>query len=130
MEMTKRYMLDTNAIIYMLNGRLASPLPDGHYSVSIITEIELLSFPDLSQGEEQQIRVLLREFQTIPLTESVSAKTIQLRRNNKKLKLPDAVIAASAIQQQAVLLTNDQIFSAIDGLSYQTLQLVSGHSEP
>ena len=117
-------MLDTNAIIYMLNGRLASPLPDGHYSVSIITEIELLSFPDLSQGEEQQIRVLLREFQTIPLTESVSAKTIQLRRNNKKLKLPDAVIAASAIQQQAVLLTNDQIFSAIDGLSYQTLQLV------
>ncbi len=124
MEMTKRYMLDTNAIIYMLNGRLASPLPDGHYSVSIITEIELLSFPDLSQGEEQQIRVLLREFQTIPLTESVSAKTIQLRRNNKKLKLPDAVIAASAIQQQAVLLTNDQIFSAIDGLSYQTLQLV------
>ena len=124
MEMTKRYMLDTNAIIYMLNGRLASPLPDGHYSVSIITEIELLSFPDLSQGEEQQIRVLLREFQTIPLTESVSAKTIQLRRNNKKLKLPDAVIAASAILQQAVLLTNDQIFSAIDGLSYQTLQLV------
>ena len=124
MEMTKRYMLDTNAIIYMLNGRLASPLRDGHYSVSIITEIELLSFPDLSQGEEQQIRVLLREFQTIPLTESVSAKTIQLRRNNKKLKLPDAVIAASAIQQQAVLLTNDQIFSAIDGLSYQTLQLV------
>ena len=124
MEMTKRYMLDTNAIIYMLNGRLASPLRDGHYSVSIITEIELLSFPDLSQGEEQQIRVLLREFQTIPLTESVSAKTIQLRRNNKKLKLPDAVIAASAILQQAVLLTNDQIFSAIDGLSYQTLQLV------
>ena len=124
MEMTTRYMLDTNAIIYMLNGRLASPLPDGHYSVSIITEIELLSFPDLSQGEEQQIRVLLREFQTIPLTESVSAKTIQLRRNNKKLKLPDAVIAASAILQQAVLLTNDQIFSAIDGLSYQTLQLV------
>ena len=122
--MTTRYMLDTNAIIYMLNGRLASPLPDGHYSVSIITEIELLSFPDLSQGEEQQIRVLLREFQTIPLTESVSAKTIQLRRNNKKLKLPDAVIAASAILQQAVLLTNDQIFSAIDGLSYQTLQLV------
>ena len=35
-----RYMLDTNAIIYMLNGRLASLLPDGHYSVSIITEIE------------------------------------------------------------------------------------------
>jgi len=98
--------------------------PTGIICVSIITEIELLLFPDLSQGEEQQIRVLLREFQTIPLTESVSAKTIQLCRNNKKLKLPDAVIAASAIQQQAVLLTNDQIFSAIDGLSYQTLQLV------
>ena len=41
-----------------------------------------------------------------------------------KVKLSDAVIAATAILQQAVLLINDQYFSAIDGLSYRTLQLL------
>jgi len=128
MVLTKRYMLDTNAIIYLLNGSLASPLPDGLYCVSIITEIELLSFPDLSRDEEQKIRFLVEELQTIPLTDEVGAKTIGLRRNNKKIKLPDAVIAATAILQQAVLLTNDQIFSDIDSLSYQSLQLLPTQS--
>ena len=39
MELIKRYMLDTNAIIYLISGRLALPLPEGQYSVSIITEM-------------------------------------------------------------------------------------------
>lgn len=32
-----RYLLDTNAVIYLVNGRLALPLPEGKYSISIIT---------------------------------------------------------------------------------------------
>ena len=42
MELIKRYLLDTDAIIYPVSGLL--PLPNGKYSVSIFTEIELLSF--------------------------------------------------------------------------------------
>lgn len=48
MELIKRYLLDTNAIIYLVSGRLASPLPEGRFSVSIITEIELLSYAGIS----------------------------------------------------------------------------------
>ena len=48
MELIRRYLLDTNAVIYLLSGRLVLPLPDGQYSVSIITEIELLSFSGIS----------------------------------------------------------------------------------
>jgi len=53
------FLLDTNAIIYLVNGRLGSGVPGGRYGVSVITEIELLSFPDLQLDEEQHIRAFL-----------------------------------------------------------------------
>ena len=55
----QRYLLDTNAIIYLIGGRLAAPLPAGHYSFSVISEIELLSFSGLSAEDEQKIGELL-----------------------------------------------------------------------
>ena len=88
MELTNHYILDTNVVIYLLGGRLASPLPEGSYSVSIITEIELLSFHQLSDNEEQQILDMLQSINKILLTDDVSHKTIQLQRQNNKLKLP------------------------------------------
>ncbi|MGB7511879.1 MAG: type II toxin-antitoxin system VapC family toxin [Pelodictyon phaeoclathratiforme] len=129
MELTTRYLLDTNAIIYLLNGHLATPLPKGQYSVSIITEIELLSFHALSDKEEQLITDLLQQMDKISLTDEVSRKAINLRRSNKKLKLPDAVIAATAIIKNAILLTNDHIFSAVVGLNTQSLQLLDDSTQ-
>lgn len=73
-------MLDTNAIIYLVGGRLAFPLPDGRYSVSIITEIELLSFPGISTEEEQKIRDLLLLLDRVHLTDTVRDEAIRLRR--------------------------------------------------
>lgn len=120
--MIARYLLDTNTIIYLVNGRLASPLPEGKYSISIITEIELLSFSGLSDEEERQIRELLLVLDRVQLSDTVRDQTILLRRRNR-LKLPDAIIAASALTQQAILLTNDQSFASIDGLDCKALQL-------
>ena len=122
MELSRRYLLDTNAVIYLVNGRLVFPLPDGQYRVSIITEIELLSFPDLSASEEEKIRDLLRLFNRVHLTDAVRDETIRLRRKNR-LKLPDAIVAASALIYDAILLTNDQAFSSINGLAVESLQL-------
>lgn len=34
------YVLDTNAVIYLQQGALADPLPEGRYYLSVITEIE------------------------------------------------------------------------------------------
>lgn len=122
MELIKRYFLDTNAVIYLVSGRLALPLPDGRYSVSIITEIELLSFAGISAGEEKKIHNLLFSLDRVHITEAVRDETIRLRRKNR-LKLPDAVIAASALIQRAVLLTNDQAFASVEGLTVESLQL-------
>ena len=124
MELNARYFLDTNVIIYLLNNQLAEPLPAGHYSVSIITEIELLSFSGLTAGEEKSVRDLLTELEQIPLSsDTLKNKTIQLRRANS-IKLPDAVIAASAIINNSVLLTNDKVFNGIEGLKYRSLRLL------
>jgi len=128
-ELTNHYIIDTNVVIYLLSGRLASPLPVGHYSVSIITEIELLSFHQLSDTEEQQILDMLQSINKISLTDKVSRKTIQLRRHNNKLKLPDAVIAATTIINDAILLTNDQAFSSITGLKTQAVKLLNSETE-
>ena len=119
----RRYMLDTNAVIYLLSGRIRMPLPEGKYSASIITEIELLSFSGLTQEDEQKIQNLLLAIDRIYLTDSVRDETIRLRRKTK-LKLPDAIIVASALIHDAILLTNDKDFSTIDGLVFETLPIL------
>ena len=45
-----RAILDTNAVIYLQKGWLAEPLPPGEYLISVITEIELLSFASLDDS--------------------------------------------------------------------------------
>ena len=59
----------------------------------------------------------------IYLTDSVRDETIRLRRKTK-LKLPDAIIVASALIHDAILLTNDKDFSTIDGLVFETLPIL------
>ncbi|MBF0487781.1 MAG: type II toxin-antitoxin system VapC family toxin [Nitrospirae bacterium] len=116
-------MLDTNAVIYLIGGSLATnTLPDGEYGLSVITEIELLSFPSLTIDEEKTIRILIDSVQRLPLSDAVRDATIGLRRR-VGLKLPDAVIAATALQWGAVLLTNDSRMADIPDLKTQTLVL-------
>lgn len=119
----QRYLLDTNAIIYLIGGRLATPLPAGQYSFSVISEIELLSFPGLSAEDEQKITELLALLDRVELTQAVRLEAIKLRKQ-KRLKLPDAIIAASAINCDATLFTNDQAFYVTSGLTVQSLQLI------
>lgn len=59
------YLLDTNIILYHLGGRLKRPLPNGRFIVSFVTEIELLSYPDLSKAEEHVIRDFLGKLHII-----------------------------------------------------------------
>ena len=118
----RRYLLDTNAIIHLIGGRLAAPLPAGQYSFSVISEIELLSFPGLTDEDEQKITELLSLLDRIELTQDVCREAIKLRKK-KRIKLPDAIIAASAIYRDATLLTNDQALQATSGLATQSLLL-------
>jgi predicted nucleic acid-binding protein len=110
-----RSLLDTNMVLYLLADRLANPLPQGEYFVSVITEIELLSYPSLTEDEEQKIQTFLEDIVLIELSRDIRSATIDLRRKTG-LKLPDAIIAATAIAINAKLLTNDRVFDRVSGL--------------
>ena len=73
---------------------------------SVITEIELLAFPGLTSSEEVLIRSALAKVTVHGIDQNVKEEAIRLRRN-ARLKLPDAIIAATAICHRAVLVTND-----------------------
>lgn len=119
-----RYVPDTNALIYLLDNRLAQPFPSGQYGYSVITEIELLSWPKMQPQTEGNCRELLATMQRIELDAPIRETTITLRREHR-LKLPDALIAACVIHFDAVLLTNDQRLNSIPGLHCQEVELKS-----
>ena len=116
------FILDTNIFIYLFAGSLKEPLPDKVLGYSVITEIELLSYPGLSQKDERQIRKLLSEMNHIALTKEIKRQTIQIRKKYK-IKLPDAIISATAIVNNATLLTNDEQLLAIPSLKASSLDI-------
>ncbi|MDP2902064.1 MAG: PIN domain-containing protein [Methylovulum sp.] len=116
------YLFDTNILIYLLNNCLAENLPSGRYGYSVITEIELLSFPALTATDMEIINTYLGNIVLMNLTEAIKQKTISLRRTYR-IKLPDAIIAATAIEAGAVLLTNDKALHAIENIACLSLQV-------
>lgn len=45
-------ILDTNVVLHYLGGRLPNPLEKKQYIISIVTEIELLSYPSIQAVQE------------------------------------------------------------------------------
>lgn len=105
--MVMKFLADTNIAIYELQGRLAEHLPDGRYFLSVISEIELLAYPGLTTAEEKGIKNLLKTIEVVTITDAIKTETIQIRRT-QNLRLPDAIIIATARVLECVLLTNDQ----------------------
>jgi len=116
-------LLDTNIVIYHLGGRLAHPLSEGEYAVSVITELELLSYSDFSDAEEQATLEFLRRVRIIGLSQETKRKTVEIRRGTH-MKLPDAIIAATALALDLELITNDPMFKQVKEISCTSLPLV------
>ncbi len=101
----KKYLLDTNSIIYALDKGFI--FPNYNYYFSIITEIELLSFSKLTKEDSDTIKLALSNFKSIPIDNDIKDITIKIRKENK-IKLPDSVIIASALEKNAILVTSDK----------------------
>ena len=100
-------ILDTSVVLYQLAGRVAEHMGEGEFCISVITELELFSYPAISASEEQQVRTFIAGVTVIGLTRKIREATIRLRRSYA-LRLPDAIIAATALSFEAELLTNDK----------------------
>jgi predicted nucleic acid-binding protein len=111
-------LLDTNVLIYLSQGRLDTRLlieENKRYFVSLITAMELLSYRFDSEDEEALVRQILSLFEIIEVTLPLSSLVAQLRRT-QPLKLPDAIIAATAHHHDLTLITNDQQLLKLDAI--------------
>ena len=120
--MGKRYLLDTNIVIDFLGNKLPakkkkhlSSIVDSEINLSVINKIELLGF---SKVDQEIINFV--GFSTIfPLDELIVDKTIEIR-SLYYIKLPDAIIAATALYHNLILVTrNTKDFRKVDGLSVE-----------
>ena len=109
----KRYLLDTNAIIALLQGnsQLNQLLKDADWvGISVINQIEFLAFSGLTTKDIRLFQKFLQRVEILDLSGDdfiLIEKIIEIRQQYH-LKLPDAIIAAMAIQNSASLITADR----------------------
>jgi predicted nucleic acid-binding protein len=116
-------ILDTNIMIDFLQGREQARLLFQGYRekatlmmISMITVVEVLvGIFDLEK--QKKVRVWLQSFQTVSVDSDIAHAAIGLRQTFK-LKVPDALIMATAQYHQGILVTRDRDFCRIPGVHY------------
>ena len=108
------HLLDTNVVIGLLKGHApavalaqSAGLVLDRAAVSQITRMELLGFPAIAPEEELAALAFLTQCGVLGISGEIEALAITLRRSGG-LKLPDAIIAATAKVIGAKLLTMDE----------------------
>lgn len=100
-------IFDTNVLIYMSKYLInLNNLPIEKASISVITKIEALGFSFTNIEEHQLLQDICNELKVIPLSDAIAEETIRIRASNR-IKLPDAIIYATALVQKTPLLTNN-----------------------
>jgi hypothetical protein len=113
-----KIFIDTNIAIYLLNGdtSLAEILHSKQLYISFITQLELLGYPNLSENQIQQIDLMLENFIILDINTQIKQRTINLRKKYK-IKLPDSIVAATALYVDLPLITSDKGFAKIQELN-------------
>jgi predicted nucleic acid-binding protein len=68
--------------------------------------MEVLGYQFKEPREEEYINELLGLFRTIYVDQKVADRVVEIRKNHR-IKLPDAIIAATALNHDLVLLTRN-----------------------
>ena len=120
--MGTKYCLDTNIVIYYINGQLTengykfvAELVDKIPQMSVITEIEVLRY-GANDEEREELEAFVEASIKTMIDRKIIDKTIQICRKSK-IKLPDAIIAATCLVYDMTLVTrNIGDFDKIEGL--------------
>lgn len=112
-----KVIVDSNLLIYLLNGdeRVADFLDGLECVVSAISELELFAKKDIRKQEITNIEDLINGCilaEVLPEIRVIAKKLII----QHKLRLPDAIIAATAIHYDLPFLTADKHFVNVDEL--------------
>ena len=120
------FLIDTNVVIDFSQGifsekskNFVANILNKEPIISAITQIELLGFSVVSP----QIESFVRYTSIIGINESVIEKTIEIRKHYR-IKLPDAIIAATALTNNLTLLTRN----IADFKNIENLNVINPHS--
>lgn len=112
-----KFLLDTNILIGLLSRNeavnsllTARQVITTQCAFSAITRMELLSYHGLRETDREIITRLLNRMRYLPITPEIEDATIAFRQQHQG-KLPDAIIAATAIQHQLEVLTLDAVLA-------------------
>ncbi len=117
-------LIDTNAIIELVDKSLPESairqledwIDAEECIASIINKIEVMSFPLMTEENERDFNDFFTVITIVPLSAEIAQITWQLRRA-VKIKLPDAIIAATALYFNLPLITrNADDFKNVPGL--------------
>ena len=117
-----RYLFDSNAIIYsavptqanrVLRELLASSPPTG--AASAISMVEVLGFGRLTPPDRKLFEATFEALEILPITDRVISAAIELGQLHG-LRAADAVIAASALMDNRILVSADTHFRRVPGL--------------
>jgi predicted nucleic acid-binding protein len=119
-----RIVVDTSLIINLFNGikEVEELITDRNLFVSIISEIEVLSFPNITSKDSELLKHFLSECYIVDIEPVIKEITIDIR-SRFKVKLPDAIIAATAMYFDLPLFTMDKGFKKITDLQAVILSL-------
>ena len=108
----KHYLLDTNILIYYFNGEMESAVKSKvsmvmreSFQISVISKMEFLGFP-FNLLERQKATQLMEYAVIRTLSDEIVQRVIDIRQE-KRIKLPDAIIAATDMQYSAILVTRN-----------------------
>ena len=122
--MGKKYLIDTNIIIYHFkddipeqNCELVDKIFRESFNISVISKIEFLGWRNFSTDQIRQAKEFLLNAKIYQLSNSIADKTIHIRQTSQ-IKLPDAVIAATCLINDFILVTRNIVdFSAVEGIN-------------
>ena len=126
----EKYLIDTNVISHYLSASLPTKgmdLMDNAINdvpnLSIITEIELLCW-DTDSVTQQNIKSFITDSNVLNITADIVEQCIKVRKG-KKIKTPDAIIAATALTYGYTIITNNEKdFTNVKGLKIINPNLV------
>ncbi|MBU0558708.1 MAG: type II toxin-antitoxin system VapC family toxin [Bacteroidetes bacterium] len=107
-------LVDTNIVLYLLGGdkTIIPLLQDKQLFVSFITQLELLSFKNLTKNQIIKIEKFLSECTIVDINSKIKEHTINIRRKNL-IKLPDCIIIATSLYLNVPLISADSQFNKI-----------------
>lgn len=110
----ERVAIDTNILLYVLGGdELAHELVRGREVVaSTMVRMEALVYHGKDAAHMQQVHRFLERCQLEEIHRTIQDRAVDLRMRHR-LKLPDAVIAATAVHLGIPLITADKVFSKL-----------------